>query len=323
MPSRRARAARDRDTFRWNYIYRPLLIAFPLATLYYLFIPLPTSSSDMHKLISLLIFASPLILYAVLSLLFLLSVVLVLIYAHIRLVSAIWIPLFTVAGLWLYFAPDSAGVYRAQIAWAIVGLPFLLVYAYIFLAFMGFYATLLAMGLIYLFYAALWWRWVAVRPRFRGNDRFDSTSLCEDCRTMLGGSGLLFGKWWFLTRSVESYGFAPKGAMQLRSSGTPLCHLCFLLSREASGIRTRSALRDAMNGRNGDGYGTIAEIVDRRHLSHSESGQVAVNFKTEWWGLDPDDLCGSKRFRPASDCCLQVRSGQDQTSRSLRIVTGK
>jgi len=62
------------------------------------------------------------------------------------------------------------------------------------------------------FHTLLWWKWVLRRPRFRWQDPFTQTQLCQDCKAIIRRSGLLFGSIGLFTKANEfyQYGIGPE-----------------------------------------------------------------------------------------------------------------
>lgn len=109
-------------------------------------------------------------------------------------------------------------------------------------------------------------------PRYRREDLFDQSQLCEFCHSVLRNSSLLCGTWILFTRTEEWHQtYATIEEMQQSWRG---CHLCeALLSRVAEGESRPVSENPRSN------YGTISSAQAARSLADPENGSVMVKVR--------------------------------------------
>ncbi|KAK4450349.1 heterokaryon incompatibility protein-domain-containing protein [Podospora aff. communis PSN243] len=269
------------------------------AVTFYFLAPLP---SDDLKGFSILIFFSPILLVTAAMIIY--GLILAIPYIFV-----IWLPLCTIA--WIYASLTPPSETRENVIMFILLSPFILVYSYFGGGFLLIYMYFVLVLLANLFYALLLWRWVFCRPRFRTQDPFSETKLCDHCKTIIIRSGLLLGRWTFLTKASEYYRYVhnPDPRQPNTPESPPACHLCYLLRRQHDKLVRFSTLRSST-----EGYGTFPPDANPRDL---EGADAIIKISTGTWV--PID-----RNSWDPDCYLELLPNKEAESRTkLSIEASK
>jgi hypothetical protein len=110
-------------------------------------------------------------------------------------------------------------------------------------------------------------------PRYRQDDPFANSNLCDPCRTVFKSSRLLLGSWMFVVRTEEVHPFY-KSIDDMRRSWQG-CQLCEALLNQ-SGIEEVNQAASTVRSGN---YGTISSAASVRSLSALEDGSLKVKIQ--------------------------------------------